>query len=258
MVHVAESGEAVEEEAVFRAFPAAEHEVSKLPVPDVDAVESCRAAILADEITRNTVERLIITSGVARHETNDVMWVEETKRLHVSLVARQHRVLIDLATFDAAHVHTIASILSRVGKFEPAPERLRLAPSVSAALLPFALGDLAMEQRGSGRDGDGWLIETRAVTAGLPPNRYRPSYAIRPVPAWHNVLAFPFGRIDDSAPLAVGLLSRAHGSELHVLCVDIDEIFSTTITAPVVTAVSDEEPSWYPYAAGSFGAVMML
>ena len=45
---------------------------------------------------------------------------------------------------------------------------------------------------------------------------------------------------------------------LRVLCVDGDDVFPVTIDATRIDAVSRDEPAWYPYAAGSFGAEMML
>jgi hypothetical protein len=117
---------------------------------------------------------------------------------------------------------------------------------------------LAMEQTGGGFDGKGQPIETRAVTADPPPNWYRPGYAVRPVRAWLNIRALPFGSIDRSAPLGIALLSPVHGTSLNVLCIDGDDVFATIVDASHIAAVSRDEPAWYPFAAGSFGVEMML
>ena len=166
--------------------------------------------------------------------------------------------MIDLASFDVATVKTIADALARAGGERDAPRRIRLAPNVSAALLPSLIGELAMEQTGGGFDGRGQAIETRAVTHDTPPNWYRPGYAVRPVRAWLNIRALPFGRIDPDAPLAIALLEPVHGTALRVLCIAGDDVFPTTFDAPHVAAVSRAKTVWYPYAAGSFGVEMML
>jgi len=204
------------------------------------------------------IERFIASAGTATHETNGTTWTEESRRVHISLVNPPLRALIDLASFDAEIVGTIADALARAGGERSAPKRIRLAPNVSAALLPSLIGELAMEQTGGGVDGRGRPIETRAVTHDAPPNWYRPGYAVRPVRAWMNIRALPLGRIDPDAPLAVALLGPVHGPRLRVLCVDGDDVFPITVDASHIAAVSHAEPAWYPYAAGSFGAEMML
>jgi hypothetical protein len=204
------------------------------------------------------IERLIITAGIAEHETNGVTWTEESQRVHISLTKPPLRALIDLASFDDDRVNTIAAALARAGEQREPPPRLRLAPNVSAALLPSLIGELAMEQTGGGFDGKGQAIETRAVTADPPPNWYRPGYAVRPVRAWLNIRALPFGSIDADAPLAIALLAPLDGITLHILCVDGDEVFPTIVNAGHIAAVSRETPTWFPYAAGSFGVEMML
>jgi hypothetical protein len=201
---------------------------------------------------------LIASAGTAAHETNGSKWIEESRRVHVSIVNPPLRALIDLASFDVAMITTIADALARAGEERNAPKHIRLAPNVSAALLPSLVGELAMEQTGGGFDGRGMAIETRAVTHDPPPNWYRPGYAVRPLRAWLNIRALPFGRVDPDAPLAIALLESVHGTTLRVLCVDGEDVFLTTVDASHIAAVSDAEPVRYPYAAGSFGVEMML
>jgi hypothetical protein len=78
------------------------------------------------------------------------------------------------------------------------------------------------------------------------------------VRAWFNIRALPFGRIDPHAPLGIVLLEPVHGTTLRLLCIDGDDVFPTTVDASHVVAVSPNTPLLYPYAAGSFGAEMML
>jgi hypothetical protein len=259
-VHVSEAGEATETDGVFRSRPIGgdNGDARQHPAPDEESVQTCAAAILGSGERSYSVERLIVTSGIARHETNGVAWTEETQRLHVSLIAPPLRAIIDLASFDVAAVNAIGSLLGRAGESRSGMPRVRLAPSVSAALLPHLIGELAMEQREAAQDGKGQPVERRAVTAGRPPNWYRPSYTMRPVRAWLNLRALPFGRIDHDAPVAVALLSTTRGHLLHVLCVEGDSVFPMTLDGTAVAAVSGQEPVWHPYEGGSFGTEMML
>ena len=255
-IRVEEAGEATDDGTVFRASPLGSR--VELPEPDAEAVRQFRAAALGGLRSTITIERLIVSAGVARHETNGVTWMEESQRVHLSLVKPPLRVLIDLASFDRDAVGTIAGALARTGDAREAPSRVRLAPNVSAALLPSLIGELALEQRGGGFDGKGQAIETRAVTAGPPPNWFRPSYSIRPCRAWLNLCALPFGAIDRRVPRAIALLAPVAGTTLRVLCVEGDDIFPTTLEATHVAAVSPDVPIWYPYETGSFGVEMML
>jgi hypothetical protein len=177
--------------------------------------------------------------------------------VHVSLVHPPLRALIDLASFDVDDVGVIAAALTRAHSSRPAPPRLRLAPAVAAAALPALIGELAMEQQGGGLDGRGAPVETRVVT-GEPPNWFRPSYAARPLRAWMNLRALPFGTIDLSAPRAIALLAPPDGTRFHVLCIDSDDAFTSFVNVSHITAVSPDAPQLFPFAAGSFGTEMML
>ena len=256
-IHVQETGEAFERDGVFQAQPAVDEPAqTRVSVPHLSLEVYVAQTLLS--VQPGMMERFIASHGIATHETNGVTWTEESRRVHISLVNRPLRALIDLASFDVSTVVNIASALARAGDERDAPRRVRLAPNVSAALLPFLIGELAMEQTGGGFDGLGQPIETRAVTAHPPPNWYRPGYAVRPVRAWMNIRALPFGRIDPNAPLAVALLAPIEGTSMKVLCAGGDDVFPATLDAAHIAAVSRDEPVWYPFAAGSFGVEMML
>jgi hypothetical protein len=267
LISVSEIGEAFEEDGVFQTRPAVKGPAqTRVSVPhsadaDLDTFVAKTQTNVAQtllSVRSGRIERFIASTGAATHETNGVTWTEELRRVHISLVNPPLRALIDLASFDVEIVTSVADSLARAGGEGNAPKGLRLAPNVSAALLSSLIGELAMEQTGGGFDGLGRPIETRAVTHDAPPNWYRPGYAVRPVRAWMNIRALPFGRIDPDAPLAIALLEPVHGTSLRVLCVDGGDVFPTTIDASHITAVSRAEPVWYPYAAGSFGVEMML
>jgi hypothetical protein len=256
-VRVEEAGKATESDGIFRAEPAGEAAEATLDADSGAEIDAFAAQTLLS-VRPCAIERLIVSSGAVRHETNGVTWSEQSRRVHLALVNPPLRALIDLAAFDLAIAHAIAGALARAGGEREAPRRLRLAPNVAAALLPSLIGELAMEQSGGGFDGRGQTIETRAVTSDSPPNWYRPAYAAPPVRAWLNIRALPFGSIDPATPAAVALLAPIDGTTLRVLCVDGDDVFPTTVSASHIAAVGRGEATWYPYAAGSFGVEMML
>jgi hypothetical protein len=258
-IRVDESGEAIESDDLFEARPAQEPAQTRVLVPP-EALAALRSFVSQTLLTVHScnVERLIVSAGVSRCETNEVTWIEESKRVHLSLVKGRLRVLVDLASFDTDVVVAAANALVNAGDERKPPHRVRLAPNVAAALLPSLIGEIAIEQKGGGFDGRGQMIETRAVTADLPPNWYRPSYSIRPRRAWLNLRPLPFGTVDQSAPQAIALLEPVTGMTLRVLCADGESVFPATLNAQRVAAVSLSDPVWYPYEAGSFGVEMML
>jgi hypothetical protein len=271
-IRVDESGEAIESDDLFEARPMQEVAQTRVSVPQESEAARTRVSLPQDSLAvlksfvaqtllsvrSCNVERLIVSAGVSRCETNGVAWTEESRRVHLSLVKGRLRVLVDLASFDMDVVTATANALANAGDERKPPQRVRLAPNVSAALLPSLIGEIAIEQRGGGHDGRGQMIETRAVTSDPPPNWYRPSYSIRPRRAWLNLRPLPFGTVDRSAPQAIALLEPVSGTTLRVLCDDGESIFPTTLDAQRIAAVSQNDPVWYPYEGGSFGVEMML
>jgi hypothetical protein len=165
----------------------------------------------------------------------------------------KYRALVDLAEF--ASVIDIATALARIAG-ERKIGRLRLAPNVAATLLPSLIGLIDLEQMPAEHDGYGEPIARIRVSDRTPPNVYRPSYRIRPVRAWHNLRAIPFGEMED-APRAIALLAPPEQRQLRVLCVDGESAFAAEVNVREIRAVGESE-NWYPYAAGAFGAEMML
>jgi hypothetical protein len=245
LVRVEEAGEAREVGEELIASPIEPRESGPLPS---DAVLA-----FARKIEGN-IERMVVSEGIAEHEYGHRRWRESTRRVHLSLTHGTHRVLLDLAHFDA-DVAPIVRALSNVGTAREL-DHVRLAPNVSAALLPSLIGTIEMEQVAAGCDGYGEPIERRPV-AGAPPNWYRPSYRIRPLRAWHNLRALPFGSVDEELPRAIALLAPPGSATLQLLCVQGEEAFAASVNMTTVRAVG-EAGEWYPYAAGAFGAEMLL
>jgi hypothetical protein len=159
------------------------------------------------------------------------------------------RALVDQATFDTTLIEHIAAALANAEPEREAPRHLRLAPNVTAALLPH-LPDT--RQTAGGIDGYGNPITDTSV------NFYRPSYRMRPVHMPFNLrLEHHATAIDEDLPRAIALLAPVDGPELRVLIEDKASVYPSTIRVGKIEAVA-EERAWYPYGAGSFGAEMML
>ncbi len=249
IVRVAESGVAIEEGGVFTCHPERSEGSPALNENGVIAT--------AQQITSSTnglaVERLIITHGIADHECDGRTWREETKRVHVSLVKGRMRALID----SVDDVERIADALARTEEHDrPAPARLRLAPNVTAALIPALIAlappNVRMLQSAGGVDGKGFPIEEGGEAW------YRPSYRIRPVRMPLNVrLHCDVTEIERDRPVAVALLAPPDGLVLRVLIEDGARVYPATVRVARIDAVA-AEGVWYPYGGGSFGAEMML
>jgi hypothetical protein len=247
---VTESGVAIEEDGVFTCHPDPERSEGEGP----PALSIAHPAIPLPDGIR--IERLIITHGIAHHEFEDRAWSDETKRFHLSLVKGSIRALIDRAE----DVPRIADALHRAEQHErDAPPRLRLAPNVSAALLPALVGlappNVELLQTAGGIDGKGnAIVEARDHW----PNWYRPSYRIRPIRMPLNLcLRCDVTGIEPDRPVAVALLAPLDGLTMRVLIDDRRRAYPATVRVTRIDAVA-RETVWYPYGGGSFGAEMML
>lgn len=190
----------------------------------------------------------MLTEGVAIHEIGGVTWTEHTRRLHLSVVNAPFRMLLDQASFDVDA--SLLDLFARIeGRREP-PPRMTLAPRVSAAVV-HSLAVSRAQRAGEHPDGMGRPVESRPME-GEPPNWYRPSYRVRPFRAWFNLMALPFGRLDDSVPRAV---ARLGGDE--VLCVDGGRVYATVLGPAAILAVGGAE-EWFPFGAGAWGADILL
>lgn len=170
------------------------------------------------------------------------------------------RVLIDQADFDLAHIRRVADALGRAELEErDPPPRLRLAPNVTAALLPSLAGlappNTRLVQTAGGIDGKGQPIVEATRDW---PNWYRPSYRLRPLRMPLNLrLECDVTEIDRDRPEAIALLAPVDGLVLCVLADDGKRVFPTTVRVTRIDAVAGERV-WYPYGGGSFGAELML
>jgi hypothetical protein len=244
IVRVAECGVAIEEGDFFECSPDPQQTAPPFPVETIEAPDvAC--------------ERLIISHGVAEHECEGRVWSEETRRVHASLTSGRVRALIDTTSID--DVLVIAKALERIGAEREAPPRLRLAPNVTAALLPALVGlappNVRLVQSTGGVDGYGNpILETDREW----PNFYRPSYRVRPVRMPLNLrLECDANEIDESRPRAIALLAPVDLQALRVLIVDGTDVYPATVRVTRIDAVSNVR-TWYPYGGGSFGAELML
>jgi hypothetical protein len=261
LVRVTEAGEASEDGAVFTCKPSG----ARVDLPEIDADAVRLAAMEVESVSGKAVriERCVLTEGIARHTLGSSHWTDKTRRVHLSLAAGRLRALVDRGDFDLSSIEMIASALARAGDERTAPQRLRLRPAVSAALIPSLVGtappNVTLVQVAGGLDGKGLAIEER--TLGLPPwpNWFRPSYRVRPAKSPLNVAASPTqpSAGNESLPEAIALLAPVDGLSLRVLIVDGKNSYPATVRVTRIESVGDRE-EWYPYAAGSFGAEMVL
>lgn len=262
LVRVSESGVAFEKEELFECHPESSGD---LPIIDErDVIEAAHAVQRVASAADVAIERLIVTDGVAEHECDDKRWQERARRMHVSFVRAHTRAILDLGSFEMKDVVRVANVLARADDVErDAPPRLRLAPNVTAALLPSLVGiappNVRLVQTAGGLDGCGEpIVETSEVW----PNWYRPSYRVRPTRMPLQLrLECDVTTSDTDRPRAVALLAPVSiiNSELvlRVLIDDRHRAFPATVRVARIDAVSNER-TWYPYGGGSFGAEMML
>jgi hypothetical protein len=236
LLRVTESGAAREEAHLFECWP--ERRVGFSP-PLPWAGDGLKPVL------RFHTERLILTRGYAEHEYGDNRWSEETHRFHASLVRNNLRALVDREE----DLEPIAAALQRAGDEREAPTHLRLAPNITAAVLPFLE---QARQTAGGVDGYGNPVTETSVSF------YRPSYRMRPVRMPFNLsLEHDVTAIDEELPRAVALLAPASGLTLRVLIEERQAVYPATVSVAKIEAVARERV-WYPYGAGSFGAEMML
>jgi hypothetical protein len=247
LIRVDEAGEAYERDGCFFAAPIEPR--MELPPLDDRAVERTTNGLLDPNF-----ERLIVSEGIAHHSYGDREWTERTRRVHVAIVNYRLRLraLVDLGDFDIDVIVRAAEALEWAEGERDAPRRLRLAPNVTAALLP-SVGGI---QTRLGLDGNGARIEER-IAAEPHPNVWRPSYRVRPRPMPFHLRAEPKGRIDTDLPEAIALLAPVEGMTLRVLCVDRGRAFATTFTVSAVLAAGEPQ-RWFPYGAGVIGTEMVV
>lgn len=240
LVRVSESGVAIEDGELFTCEPERRE-------PLVLTNERVHEAIRAIDLT---IERWIVSHGIAEHEFGERTWSEETRRIHLSIVNGRIRALVD--SFD--DIERVSNALKRAEQQErEAPKHLVLNANVSAALLPSLPN---VEQVAGGIDGKGRdIIEAQREPW---PNWYRPSYRVRPIRMPLNLrLRHKETAIDPDLPRAVALLAPPDGLTVRVLIEERTRVYPSMVHVGKIEAVS-ENVIWYPYAGGSFGAEMML
>ena len=253
VVHVREAGEATEDGTRFRCAPLKVRDL--LPQRDAsrvtDAVDAIRAVVPAAAI-----ERLIVIDGIAEHEFGGRTWNDVTQRIHLSMISASLRVSVDEGSLDTSDLALIFDALRRAGPPRSAPRRLRLAPRVTAGLVPSLVGaappNCTIEQRAGGVDGKG--ADIGSATGPAWPNWYRPSYRVRPRRVPLNVsLRCNEVEVDADLPRAVALLAPPEGMTLHVLCDDHGETYATRVEVARIDGVGGPV-TWHPVAAGVWAA----
>jgi hypothetical protein len=252
LIRVDEAGEAVDDGETFSVAPL--DASTRLPEINAEEVEKFARTIEAMIRPPLSLERLIVLRGDAEHDFDGVVWSETSRRVHLSIARPPIRAIVDLADFSLDLITRVIHALGRTTRQRPRPRHVRLAPNVGAALLPSLIGSEDLEQAPAPHDGKGRPIERRRVTKSHPPNWFRPSYRVRPVRAWFHLRAIRRGEVDRALPEAIALLAPIENRTIHVLCADGAAV---TVDTSRIAAIAPEE-TWYPYAAGAFGAEIML
>jgi hypothetical protein len=254
LVRVEEAGQAVEDAGIFTCEPIGDRK-SDLTV-DTDAVNEAADAIARLVRPPLILERLIVSEGVAEHEFGETRWTDRTRRVHVAVTHAPHRALIDLADFSFGVIERVVAALPRI-RGSRTVDRVRLAPNVGAALLPALAGQIAMQQWAAPHDGKGGWIANVPVSEELPPNWFRPSYRSRPRRAWFHLRVEPLDEIDRDLPEAIALLGPIHDRTMYLLGTHGDDVFAATVPMRSIAGAAPAA-EWYPYAAGCFGAELVM
>lgn len=252
IIKVLECGSAEERDGLFLCAP---ERGDYLEAPDADGVIAVAAEVMAMVPAAVTVERLIITEGTAEHTAGGRVWCERLRRVHLALVRDSLRVMLDLETPDHS-IEQVCAALLRLGRVDDHVPQMRVAPHVTAALLPSFAGatppGARLMQTAGGLDGKGAGIAEAVIEHPPWPNWYRPSYRTRPVRLPLNL------RIDcdaadmGGAPAAVALVDDG-----RALIDDGERAWIAPFRIARIEAVSRER-TWYPYGGGAFGAEMLL
>jgi hypothetical protein len=258
-VSVTENGVALEKGDRFECRPAGGE---RLPALDPARIEQAAESIQELVGGPVAIERLVIIEGRAEHRFGTAEWSDETRRVHLSLTQGRHRALLDFETADLQTIEAVARALGRCEATErPSPPRLRLAPNLTAALLPVLSGvappNVRLLQTRGGLDGKGASIE-EGIAHPPWPNWFRPTYRARAVRMPFNLrLECEVTEIDGERPIALALLAPPADLVVRLLVEEGKRAYPVTTRITRIDAVSAKRV-WYPYGAGSFGAEMML
>ena len=258
-INTSEAGEAIEDGLFFECRPIA---AAELPEFDSTSLRAAVEAIRDLVVHPVSIERLVLTEGVVEHTFGEQVWSEKHRRIHLSLTHRSIRALVDTGDFQTDSLEEIVRALRDTGPEGDPPLRARLAPRVSAAVLPLLAGvtppNVTLMQSGGGFDGKGDPIEMRRIESPPWPNWYRPGYRVRPLRAPLNIRArCDVTQIERELPRAVALMGPVESFSIRVLLEDAGRTRPATLQLVRIESVADDAV-WFPYGSGSFGAEMVL
>ncbi|HYM59423.1 MAG TPA: hypothetical protein VEZ11_00880, partial [Thermoanaerobaculia bacterium] len=293
LIRIEEAGQATLRGSQFFAESIDEPvEIAKIDSSRVELVASEIESMIEAPLA---VERLLVSEGIAAHENRSaqgsVAWEERSERIHLAIVNRRCRVraLVDLGDFvsasrEIAEVATALRALELEGRIS-SEESLRLHPRVTAALLAALVENVKEHSTRQGvsirqgshpairRDGKGALIEETTlidetgVRLETWPNWYRPSYRVRPVRMPFHVRLTGSSEPQRPAIEALALLAPIEIDGGLVKLALLASESGVPFTLSVEHSTSDlmrrlrpagDTATWYPYAAGAWGAAAVI
>jgi hypothetical protein len=264
LVSVSEHGLAIERNGLFTSRPEPS-DIAFEPLVDPGISR------IADDLKGDpAVERFTILSGTAIHEVEGGnQWKESFGRIHLSMVNRENRirVLLDLGAeslnrIDTTLIDRVRTALQQSLVNEPAPiKSIRLLPHVAAAL--WAVTDSIAEQSTHPAfrfDGDG--KEIQPARSAPWPNRFRPSYRVRPTPMPFHIRIPPRGKDSAVAVTAHGVADPFRRDADAITGTLLCSTSSRTFLLPLSleanfekrTAFVSDRMTWFPYHAGIWGS----
>ena len=99
-IEVIESGEAIETGDLFECRPClwGGPPAQRLSVVAAGSLPALAAEIQASVPQSVSIERLIMSHGLAEHQYGDTPWTEKHERLHIALVRGETRALLDFGS----------------------------------------------------------------------------------------------------------------------------------------------------------------
>lgn len=238
-------------------------------------------AVFENANDRRMIEQLVIMSGVAVHQFEEVNWQESITQVIATIVDRPRAVRYTLLRGGAVDDDELSRSLGNLLQTMALPDRdfegkssVTLAPPVAAELTRFlfhaSLPAVSFRQEApffSTHDGVGRVIASRQLSADAPSTTvYRPTYRVAPVrhplhlraqfravtssSSLRLVQLSQPPRLRDGSIELIGLMSDDEGASLQQLLIPFDAV--------ALIKCSPGEAAWFPIAGGTWGETLIV